>query len=326
MKVNEVLFVDVFEPKKIEEFILPERIKKQFKKGIYTHLIFHGNQGIGKSSLMKLLGKKHPHLYINAAKDGSIDTLRTKISRFCEEIPLNFGEFDSDMKIIMLDEIGRKATEGFYEGLKGLMDEYNENVRFVATTNYIQNLPPSLQSRFTLVNFGFESSAERDFIYNGYTKRISAIINALKMDITDDALKFLIDTNFPDFRGSLETLQTLKISDTKSITKDNLISAAFDMIDLYKLILTGDINKPEKIHAELMGKYANSALDVLSSLDNGFIKYVTTKEIKYASIIPESIIEIAQYSDMSGRIDPALAMKACVFKIMMIVNKKFNRQ
>jgi len=321
MKVNEVLFTNVFAPPNLEQFVLPSRIKTQFKKGIYDHFIFYGNPGIGKSELAKFLSKKHPTLYINAAIDGAVEILRNKVPQFCDEIPLNFGDFESDIKIIILDEVGRKASEAFYEGLKGFMDT-NEGVRFIATTNYIQNLPPSLKSRFELVNFGFLSSDERDFVYDGYTKRMDAIIKAVKLEITPDVLKILVDTNFPDFRDSLQTIQKLKLSDNKTISAESLLSASFDFIDLYKLILSGDVQHPEKIHAELMGKYANSALDILSSLNNGFIKYIVKKEIKYASIIPEAVIEIAKYSDMMGRIDPALAMKACVFVLMRIVSSK----
>jgi hypothetical protein len=115
----------------------------------------------------------------------------------------------------------------------------------------------------------------------------------------------------------------MKISGISDITKNDILTATFDMIDLYNLILTGGIKNPELIHAELMGKYANAALDVLASLDDGFIKYITKKELKYASIIPDTIIDVAKFSDMAGRIDPALAMKACVFSIMQTVNRKF---
>lgn len=325
MKVNEVLFTDVFDPKKLSEYILPTRIISQFEQGIYSHHLFHGNQGIGKSSLGKYLISKHPYLYINAAADGVIETIRGKIPTFCEEIPMNFGQYESNIKVVMLDEVGRKASEAFYEGLKGLMDEYSENVRFIMTTNYIQNLPPSLISRFDVTDFGFLNSDERSKIYTGYTKRMSAIIKGVKMEITPDALVSMIDMNFPDFRKPLQVIQKMKVSKVELITIQEFIAASYDMLDLYKLILTGNISAPEKIHAELMGKYANSALDVLTSLNGEFIKYITKKEITYASIIPESIIQIAKYSDMAGRIDPALAMKACVFKIMQIVNSKFSK-
>jgi len=324
MKPNEVLFIDVFDPKNLGEYILPQRIKDQFKKGIYTHFMFYGNQGIGKSSLAKTLAKKHPTLYINASVDGAVDLLRTKIPTFCDEIPINFGEYDSDIKIIILDEVGRKASEAFYEGLKGFMDT-SENVRFIATTNYVQNLPDSLKSRFELVNFGFQTSAERDFVYGGYTKRIGAIAKACKLEMPANVLKSLVDMNFPDFRDSIQIIQKLKVSDITNVTMDDITTATFDFIDLYKLILSGDIEHPEKIHAELMGKYANSAIDVLTSLNDGFVKYIVKKEIKFAGIIPEGIIETAKYTDLAGRIDPALSMKACVFTLMKIVNAKYRK-
>lgn len=324
MKINEVLFTDLFNPSKYEEFILPSRIMAEFERGIYSHHLFYGNHGIGKSSLGKYLISKHPHLYINAASDGILDTLRGKITDFCNEIPINFGEFESDIKVIMLDEVGRKASEAFYEGLKGLMDEY-KNVRFLMTTNYVNNLPGSLRSRFDETDFGFQDTDERKMVYAGYTNRMENIIKGIKMDINPDALVYLIDSNFPDFRKPLQAIQKMKVMNKKVITMDELIAATYELVDLYKLILSGDIDHPEKIHAELMGKYANTALEVINSLNDEFIKYIIKKEMKYAGIIPETCIEVAGYADMMGRVDPALAMKACVFKLMTIVHNKYGK-
>ena len=151
------LFTDVFSPKKLKDFVLPERISKQFENGINTHSLFYGTHGIGKSALAKILMKDHPHLYINASEEGRIDVLRGEISNFCSDVQLNEEGKKSDIKIVMLDEIDG-VSQSFFDALKGFMDQFGEHVRFVATSNYINKVPTPIQSRFDCVNFNVESS------------------------------------------------------------------------------------------------------------------------------------------------------------------------
>ena len=284
--------------------------------------MFYGLSGMGKSSLAKCLAKKHPTLYINVGENGTIDVLRTKISRFCEEIPMNLDQYESDIKVVILDEVGMKSSMQFYEGLKGLMDTYSSNVRFIATTNYIQLLPDSMKSRFELINFGFESSAEKDLAITGYKKRTKAIIKALQTEISDESLDLLVDICFPDFRKSLQLIQKMYISGIKNITSEHLNSSNYEFKSLYDLIIDGDVSKPEMIHELLMGTYANSAHEVLTALDDNFINYLIKSKNSYCKFIPEILVAVAKYNDMANRVDPSLAMKSCVYVLMELMRRK----
>lgn len=316
------LFIDLFAPKKLEEYVLPERIIKQFQNGVYAHLLFFGNPGLGKSSLAKLLAKDHPCLYVNASEEGRIEVLRSEIATFCTDVQLNFEGKASDIKVVILDEIeGVSAT--FFDALRGFMDVYGKKVRFVATTNYINKVPAPILSRFECVDFGFASSEEEKFILEKYRLRLKAIsIKGAKMEIADDALDFLVQKNFPDFRGALQDLQRLHVSGVKNITIDDIKTKSYEFKELYELIFTGDIRKPEQIHKILMGDYANKAMDVLQALDNNFIGYIQNNKADLIGIIPNVTVTVCKYQHMSNTvIDQALPMKACVFELMGIVAK-----
>lgn len=311
------LFTDVFSPKELQNFVLPERISKQFENGVSTHSLFYGSHGIGKSALAKILMKDQPHLYINAGEEGRIDVLRGAINDFCAEVQLNDSGKKASIKVVLLDEIDGVSLT-FFDALKGFMDQYGKNVRFIATTNYINKIPSPIQSRFDCVNFNIESSQEEADMKAKFRGRINGIITKpLKMTVADDALNFIVDQNFPDFRGALQTIQRLHRSEIRNITLEDVKKKSYEFKDLYDLILDG--GSPEKIHTILMGDYANKVTEVLSALDEGFINYIKLNRKEFYFMIPHICIEVAKYqSSLHTVIDMAITMKACVYRLMAI--------
>lgn len=311
------LFTDVFSPQKLENFILPERISKQFKDGIGVHSLFYGTQGVGKSALAKILMRDHPHLYINASEEGRIEVLRGEINNFCSEVQLNNTGNKSSIKVVFLDEIDGVSLS-FFDALKGFMDQYGENVRFIATSNYINKIPAPIQSRFDCINFNTESSQEEADLKMGYRNRLNGIITKpLKSTIEDVALDFIVDQNFPDFRGALQTLQRLHVSGLNKITLEDVKKRSYEFKTLYDLILDG--GKPEDIHTILMGDYATKVIEVLSALDEGFINYIKLNRPNYHFMIPHICIEVAKYQgSLHTVIDLAITMKACVYRLMAL--------
>ena len=48
MAVDTNLFTEKFRPKKLEQLIAPERVKKQLEKGLIQNILLHGSPGTGK--------------------------------------------------------------------------------------------------------------------------------------------------------------------------------------------------------------------------------------------------------------------------------------
>jgi DNA polymerase III delta prime subunit len=313
-----MLFTEKFAPKKLGDFILPKRITDQYANGLYTHTLFHGNPGIGKSALAKLLASEFSFRYWNASLEGSIDILRTEIEDYCINVQLPADGKRTDYKVVILDEIDG-VSPSFFNGLRGFMDQYSKKVRFIATCNYVSKIPDAISSRFDMVNFNFANAEEEASVKKRYEMRMRGVIEkAIKSTITDDAMKKLVDNHFPDFRKILQNIQRFHNSGITNITLEDVSRKEYAMKPLYDLILaTGNINEPEAIHTLLMGEYATRASDVLQSLDTNFIDYIVEQKPDYKNIIPLALIRVCYYQSILHTVmDPALAMKACVFELL----------
>lgn len=317
----ELTFVKLYSPKKLENFVLPTRIKKQFASGIDDNYILYGSPGVGKSSLARVLITRHPYLRINASIDGRIDQLRNAITQFCVESPISFDEnIDMSQKIVWFEEID-KASESFMDGLRGFMDEFSDTVKFVGTCNYIEKVSDALKSRFQCINFNCISSDEEAEIKLAYKARLSQIVKKkLEAEMDDDAMNYLVDTNFPDFRNSLQALQTLYKLQIKKISISDIKTKAYEFISLYELILKG--GNPEDIHAILMADYSNSCFEVLKGLDELFIKYIIENKPAMSKMIPHITVKTAEYMYRANfNIDMSTNMRACVWELILIADK-----
>ena len=106
MSAKDQLFEVMFAPKKLESFVLPERITKEFPNGKVTdNYLFYGTSGLGKSELAKFLGlNSGSFYYVNASLEGSVENLRigSEIYDFCSTSSIIGG---SETKVILLDEL-----------------------------------------------------------------------------------------------------------------------------------------------------------------------------------------------------------------------------
>lgn len=321
-KFSDQLFIDVFCPKKLNSFVLPERIRKRFEGGMYGNILLGGSSGLGKSSLLRVMLDVSgiPYLYINASESGGIDTLRGEIDKFCTEVQLvirDGASTASTIKYVYFDEIDG-ASKTFFDALKGFMDTY-KNTRFCATTNHYNKIPAATQSRFEYIDFDFIGSEEEQFVLANYKARIKAIITkSLESTIDDNAFDRLINRNFPDFRGVLQDLERLYRSNVRHITLEEFNTKSYQFKDLFDLIITG--GKPEDHYKKIMGKYSSTAYDVMDALHKDFIDYLEQNHPTLAKTIPYLIYTIWEHQkSLPDVIDPAIAVESCAFKMMGLI-------
>lgn len=310
------LFTEKFRPKDLSSLIAPERIKQELSRGLIQNLLLFGSVGTGKTSTLFILSKGYTTLYINASSERGIDTLRDKIGKFCTTISLEEGK--EKLKCVILDEIDG-ATPEFFNAFKAAMERYSNIARFIASCNYIQKVPDAIQSRFNCISYDSINTEEENYIIEEYKKRISLILNAIKISYTPEILDKFIRNDFPDMRSLLNKLQSFYLQGIKELNAKNF-NINFDFEELYKICL----NKPDKPYENykiIVGEYSSRIDDALNALGEDLIEYIKTNAPNKIDKIPLIIISVAEHqAQRLSVIDPLITLLSVVYKIQIIIN------
>jgi replication factor C small subunit len=314
MTVIQNLFTEKFRPKNLNQLIVPERIKKEFSKGLTQNILLFGSAGTGKTSSLFILAKDHPFLYINASSERGIDTIREKISKFCSTISLEGGS--ERIKCVILDEIDG-ATEEFYKALRAVIERYASTSRFIASCNYIQKVIPEIQSRFHLISFDPLNDEEEKYLIEEYKNRIGKILDAIKVSYTDETLTKFVIGDFPDMRKLIQKVQSFYNREIKELNPRDF-NINFDFKDLFDLCIL----KPDPItnYKFIVSEYSSKIDEAMVCLGNDFIEYLKSNYPNKIDKIPQIVIAVAEYQyQMEFVIDKMISLLACVFRIQQIL-------
>ena len=145
------LWVEKYRPKTVDGYVFRDdaqrnQVKTWIKDKTIPNLLFSGNAGIGKTTLAKLLFNEldlNPLdiLEINASRTNSVDDVRDKIVNFVQMIP--FGDF----KVVLLDEADYLNPQSTQPALRGFIEEFSNNCRFILTCNFKNRIIEPLHSR-----------------------------------------------------------------------------------------------------------------------------------------------------------------------------------
>jgi DNA polymerase III delta prime subunit len=211
-KNDEVLWVERYRPRVIEDTILPQRTKDTFKKFVsdenVPNLLLSGGPGVGKTTVAKAMLEELGCDYIvkNGSLNVSLDTLRYEISSFASAVSFSGGR-----KYVIFDEADYLNAANVQPALRNFIEEYSKNCGFIFTCNFKNRIIEPLRSRLSEVDFTIEKS-DKPKLAAQFFKRVTAILNNEVVEFDQRVVAKVIERHFPDFRRVLTELQTYSAS------------------------------------------------------------------------------------------------------------------
>lgn len=310
------LLTEKLRPKELRHMILPQRISKIFENGLGHNVLLSGPPGCGKTTLAKILATGYPSIFINVSDESSVETIRVKINDFCSTISVMDGK--SSKKIVILDEFDG-ASDQFYKALRGTIEKFASNARFIATCNYINKVPDAIQSRFEVIDFNPVNSEEENALKTEWNRRIGLILGKIGITIDEDSLNEFQKNYYPDFRSALNKVQTWMIEGVKNVDSAKINELGWSYEDLYTLITTS--KDPVKNYQSIAGEYQGKVDEVMSALGEEFINWIINNKPELKKIIPAVIVLVADHQAQRTQvIDPMVSLLSLVFQIQKLTD------
>jgi DNA polymerase III delta prime subunit len=209
---DQFLWVEKYRPKTIDECILPESLKQTFKEfiasGQLPNFLFSGTAGVGKTTVAKALCNEvgAEYLLINGSEESGIDILRTKIKSFASSVSLTDSK-----KVVILDEADYLNANSTQPALRGFIEEFSANCRFIFTCNFKNRIIEPLHSRCSVVEFKIDNK-DKQTIAAGFFKRATNILKDENIEFDPKVVAEVVTRHFPDYRRILNELQRYSVT------------------------------------------------------------------------------------------------------------------
>jgi len=313
--MKDFLWVEKYRPKVIDECVLPAELKDTFtdiiKTGQLPNMLFSGTSGLGKTTVAKALCNMLDldYILINGSEEGNIETLRGKIKQFASSVSLQGG-----YKVVILDEADGLNAQSFQPALRGFLEEFSDNCRFILTANFKNRIIQPLHSRCGVYEFNTSRKMMAELCQTFFARSVEILkeegISLDKVQMT--ALAALITKHAPDWRRVLMELQRATVSGELSIGSLNSVETSYEK--LFEVLKAKDFKK--------MRTWVATNMDVDTSTIFRAIYDSMYDRINTASI-PQLVLILADYQYKDAFVaDHELNTVACMTEIM--ANVEFN--
>ena len=299
---NEFLFVEKYRPKKVSETILPPELKQTFQSivdgGEILNMMFTGSAGTGKTTVAKAICEELEldYIVINGSEEGNIDTLRGKIRQFASSVSLSGG-----YKVVILDEADYLNPQSTQPALRGFIEEFSNNCRFIMTCNYVERIIDPLQSRCQVLKIIPPSKGD-------VAKHIAWILGEENTSFSIGDIKIITNQFYPDLRKCLNTVQ-LSTQDSKLIIDKSVLVSSNYMTQVLK-----ELSNAKPLWREIRQTIANANVQDFEEL----YRYLYDNASTYANGREGMVaVYINEYSYQSNfRIDKEINAMALISKLI----------
>jgi len=311
--MQEFLWVEKYRPKKVEDCILTNDLKKIFKtvldKGELQNMMFTGTAGTGKTTVARALCNELDldYIIINGSEESGIDTLRNKIKQFASSVSLSGG-----YKVVILDEADYLNPQSTQPALRGFIEEFSANCRFILTCNFKNRIIEPLHSRCSVIEFAIPRK-ERDAMAGQFMQMVQQILAVESINSDPEVLAELIIKFFPDFRRTLNELQ--RYSNFGKIDSGILVNSTDVSLDsLMNHLKVKDFRKMRQWVADNIDVEPASMFRKLYDSMNDYVE---------PGSIPQLVLILADYQYKNSFVaDHELNMVACLTEVMAGVKFK----
>ncbi len=288
---DEISWPQKYRPRKIEDVILPERLKAVFQNFVNSekipNLLLSGQPGIGKTTIaLAMCNELDADCYvINGSLDGGIDNLRVNVQGYASSVSLN-----GKRKYVIIDEADY-LTHATQPALRNFMEEFSKNCGFILTCNYVTRILPAIRSRCTTVDFSLVDEEEQIDLAASFFERACLILKNENVKFNKTVLAEVINENFPDFRKTLNQLQGYA-NRNGTIDSGILASVAVesDVKSLFDSMSKQDLNAVRKWSAENSFMNISDVFSTMYGMADDYLKpsgiaqmLVTMRDYEYSS-------------------------------------------
>ena len=310
---KDFLWVEKYRPASIADCILPSQLKQTFQAivdgGDIPNMLFTGTAGLGKTTVAKAICNQLglDYILINGSEEGNIDTLRGKIKQFASSVSLQGG-----YKVVVLDEADYLNPQSTQPALRGFIEEFANNCRFILTCNFKNRIIEPLHSRCSLYEFN-TSKKDMAELAAMFHKRFIEILDQENVQYDVKAVADMIMKYAPDWRrvlneGQRNAISGMAIDGTSTGTSSNSIDSLISCLR----------NKDFKG----MRKWVVDNLDMdTTAIFRGV--YDSMNANVESKSIPQLVLTLADYQYKDAFVaDHELNVVACMTEIMAQVQFK----
>jgi len=307
---KDFLWVEKYRPRKISDVILPKNLKDTFQaivdSGEMQNMLFTGTAGLGKTTVAKALCNELgcDFIVVNGSEEGNIDTLRGKIKQFASSVSLQGG-----YKVVILDEADYLNPQSTQPALRGFIEEFSNNCRFILTCNFKNRIIEPLHSRCGVYEFNTTKKSLASLAGDFMTTRLEYILKEENVQYEPRVVAELIMKHAPDWRRVINEIQRLAASNNNSIHAGVLGSSGSSPVN--SLVESLKEKNFKKVRSWVVNNQDVDTSTIFRSL------YDSMNEKVQPQSIPQLVLILADYQYKNAFVaDHELNTVACMVEIM----------